>query len=504
MSLDCHAPALNAALLPPGVSASSASLAAAAVAGGTVPEFLYQLTRMLTDDNRSVIEWSSHADRDSGRIEVHHPGRLEREVLGRYFRHSKYASFQRQLNYFGFRKIAGKGKMSPCSYVNEAATADIRSLLLMKRKGGKEKEAELARRREMADGGVGNVSAGKRRANPGDEIQPATVRPMFAASATAGLTASSAAACAVSVGSSQASSSAKSALGYASGGNKRARSRGSSDSLSTKSSSSDGRGYTVAVGKGIRHQLNGYLKPNAASVTSSAAEPSATSSAASSLLSKPTSAVAALKPNAAYLAHPSSGQASAVPAPLQFLDPQELGMSVEDSLTQLKDNFRSATASALSAPAPASSSASSAVHLTNSNGNNESAGDPGGVPSSSSSSAAGIQYAPSALTRRVSSAAFLGSLLRRDDSLIDLAVLPVLDADGGGADAAAGPNEAGGDGSGMASGFFPREDSLMNLAAAVEAAEAGGGGGGGAMGAAASSDGDGGADDHFDFVDFPS
>ena len=39
-----------------------------------------------------------------------------------------------QMNYFGFRKIAGKGKMSPCSYVNEAAKEDISSLLFIKRK----------------------------------------------------------------------------------------------------------------------------------------------------------------------------------------------------------------------------------------------------------------------------------------------------------------------------------------------------------------------------------
>ena len=41
---------------------------------------------------------------------------------------------QRQMNYFGFRKIAGKGKMAPCSYVNEAAKEDISSLLFIKRK----------------------------------------------------------------------------------------------------------------------------------------------------------------------------------------------------------------------------------------------------------------------------------------------------------------------------------------------------------------------------------
>ncbi len=96
------------------------------VSNTSVPEFLYQLTKMLTDDHRDIIEWSN------AKIEVHNPHRLESEVLNKYFRHSKYASFQRQLNYFGFRKLAGKGKMAPCSYVNENATTDLRSLLRMK------------------------------------------------------------------------------------------------------------------------------------------------------------------------------------------------------------------------------------------------------------------------------------------------------------------------------------------------------------------------------------
>lgn len=92
----------------------------------TVPEFLYQLTKMLTGGHNDIIEWSN------GRIEVHNPYKLESIVLQKYFRHSKFASFQRQLNYFGFRKLAGKGKMAPCSYVNEAATQDIGSLLQIK------------------------------------------------------------------------------------------------------------------------------------------------------------------------------------------------------------------------------------------------------------------------------------------------------------------------------------------------------------------------------------
>ncbi|KAL7542603.1 hypothetical protein ACHAXR_012791 [Thalassiosira sp. AJA248-18] len=93
-----------------------------------VAEFLFQLTKMLTDNNSEYIEWKNAS------IFVHNPPGLEKDILPKYFRHSNYSSFQRQMNYFGFRKIAGKGKMAPCSYVNEAAKEDISSLLFIKRK----------------------------------------------------------------------------------------------------------------------------------------------------------------------------------------------------------------------------------------------------------------------------------------------------------------------------------------------------------------------------------
>mmetsp|Transcript_9590 Transcript_9590/g.28634 ORF Transcript_9590/g.28634 Transcript_9590/m.28634 type:complete len:479 (+) Transcript_9590:69-1505(+) len=135
--------------IPPPIATVSAPQAATNQPHHPVAEFLYQLTKMLTDDNNEIIEWVD------GRIKVHYPERLESEVLHKYFRHSKFASFQRQLNYFGFRKIAGKGKMSPCSYVNESATSDIRSLLLIKRKtNGSAARKAMAQRALNLGGGM--------------------------------------------------------------------------------------------------------------------------------------------------------------------------------------------------------------------------------------------------------------------------------------------------------------------------------------------------------------
>ena len=51
----------------------------------------------------------------AGRVVMKNPAELANDVLPRYFRHSKFSSFQRQLNNFGFRKIEGKGKLVPCT-----------------------------------------------------------------------------------------------------------------------------------------------------------------------------------------------------------------------------------------------------------------------------------------------------------------------------------------------------------------------------------------------------
>lgn len=52
-----------------------------------VAEFLFQLTKMLTENNNEFIEWRNAS------IFVHDPPGLEREILPKYFRHSNYSSF---------------------------------------------------------------------------------------------------------------------------------------------------------------------------------------------------------------------------------------------------------------------------------------------------------------------------------------------------------------------------------------------------------------------------
>lgn len=50
--------------------------------------------------NSHIIEW--HPDGDA--FIIHAPVQLSKEILVKYFRHSNFASFIRQLNLYGFKK----------------------------------------------------------------------------------------------------------------------------------------------------------------------------------------------------------------------------------------------------------------------------------------------------------------------------------------------------------------------------------------------------------------
>ena len=444
---------------------------------------------------------------------------------------------------------AKQGKMSPCSYINDDATTDIRCLLLMKRKNAKEKAADAEARRiaqeeearaaeeaaayESSRTSTSSSDRNKRRAvrstrarskrrassnvsyvelagedvdedgveNNGDDQDdeytdgasaaaarrsPRSSRRMYtSASGSAGSTNSMFSIMAANVANNIASHGIN--VSRDNRNNKRPK-------------TADGRGYTVA--KGTKHGL-GFLRPNTKEevkkakanggkpvVPSSVPSSAVTSAPQATTVPPPSSG----KPAVNYLSHPPANEATCAPAPLQFLDPGELGMSLESSLSQLKDNFAQASAGA----------------STKTSQNPQ---------SGSSSGTGGVKYAPSALTRRFTDPNFLGGLLSRDDSLINLAMLPTAEeaqplATGGApqsgdassktgratASVGTNSNKTASDGTEAATGsasdgaplvqkyHFKRDDSLINLAASVDITQQSGDGNDGGVGS-----GDGGA-----------
>ncbi|KAH9945785.1 uncharacterized protein BXZ73DRAFT_37829 [Epithele typhae] len=96
MSLDTQV-----ALRPPRPESAHFSRAARQI----VPPFLQKLYEIVNDPaNESLIKWSDNGDSFYGEWLLNHE-RFAREVLGRWFKHQKFASFVRQLNMYGFHKI---------------------------------------------------------------------------------------------------------------------------------------------------------------------------------------------------------------------------------------------------------------------------------------------------------------------------------------------------------------------------------------------------------------
>jgi len=70
--------------------------------------FLAQLYTMLEEDKYTeCISWSE----DGTSFTVSNPQELEQKVLPGYYKSTKFSSFQRQLNYFGFKKVKKRGYM---------------------------------------------------------------------------------------------------------------------------------------------------------------------------------------------------------------------------------------------------------------------------------------------------------------------------------------------------------------------------------------------------------
>jgi hypothetical protein len=88
--------------------------------GASFPKTLYEI--LSRDDITDIISWCPH-----GRAwRVHKPKAFEERVLSQHFRHSKYSSFTRQVNGWGFRRIT-HGKDQNAYYHEVRQTATMRS-----------------------------------------------------------------------------------------------------------------------------------------------------------------------------------------------------------------------------------------------------------------------------------------------------------------------------------------------------------------------------------------
>jgi hypothetical protein len=112
--------ALNANRMEKLVASPTTAIAAAAAASGDahkskeVAPFLKNLRKMLDLESDEILRWTPN-----GRaFEIHDMDQMMDFVLPKYFKHRKYTSFQRQLNYFNFKKWT-KSKAVVCTFSNE-------------------------------------------------------------------------------------------------------------------------------------------------------------------------------------------------------------------------------------------------------------------------------------------------------------------------------------------------------------------------------------------------
>ncbi|KAJ0396658.1 hypothetical protein ATCC90586_009959 [Pythium insidiosum] len=88
-----------------------------------IAPFLKSLRCMLDHESDAIIRWTP----DGRAFEIHDLERMTESILPKYFKHAKYTSFQRQLNYFNFRKWT-KSKAVVCTFSNPCFVRDAPDL----------------------------------------------------------------------------------------------------------------------------------------------------------------------------------------------------------------------------------------------------------------------------------------------------------------------------------------------------------------------------------------
>nr|CCA20048.1 HSFtype DNAbinding protein putative [Albugo laibachii Nc14] len=96
----------------------------------SVPKFLRCLYEILKEEDPLIIAWSHYGTA----FQIKQPALLATQILPNYFKHRNVSSFQRQLNYFGFKKWT-KTQTDICTFSHPCFVRDNKEKMrLIKRK----------------------------------------------------------------------------------------------------------------------------------------------------------------------------------------------------------------------------------------------------------------------------------------------------------------------------------------------------------------------------------
>ncbi|KAJ0394107.1 hypothetical protein P43SY_007495 [Pythium insidiosum] len=152
-------------------SSSGSSVTSEMLKRGWIAPFLLHLHQMLRRESASIIRWTE----DGLAFQILDKVAMTEQVLPKYFKNKNFASFQRQLNYFGFRKWS-KARAEFPTYSREHFSRDNYSAMsLVKR------QSKKSRKRKASDSSV-EVESNKRHAAQGlwissDRCKPILPRP---------------------------------------------------------------------------------------------------------------------------------------------------------------------------------------------------------------------------------------------------------------------------------------------------------------------------------------
>ncbi|OWZ20034.1 HSF-type DNA-binding protein [Phytophthora megakarya] len=119
---------------------SSSSSSSDAPKRGWVAPFLLHLHKMLRDEDSKIIRWAE----DGLAFQILDKEAMTAQILPKYFKNKNFSSFQRQLNYFGFRKWSKARAQFP-TYSREHFTRDnFSDMALVKRQSKKSRKRKAS------------------------------------------------------------------------------------------------------------------------------------------------------------------------------------------------------------------------------------------------------------------------------------------------------------------------------------------------------------------------